>query len=129
VEEVRRQSLSGEAEVAVVEEVEEVVVAAAVAARLTSYFLASAMKSTSLANSSFGGAICRQIRSRSSRSGFVNSIARVIRRCIASSRSIGRLVARTQRPSWRSSSVSTVFTCSRGRKRGEMRGDVGLDVG
>ena len=92
-------------------EVEVAVVEVVVAARLTSYFLASAMKSTSLANSSFGGAICRQIRSRSSRSGLVNSIARVIRRCIASSKSIGRLVARTQRPSWRSSSVSTVFTC------------------
>eukprot|EP00965_Chrysotila_dentata_P163037 5384191-Pleurochrysis_carterae.AAC.3 len=43
-------------------------------------------------------------------------MARVMRRCIASSRSIGRLVARTHRPSCRSSSVSTVFTFDEGRE-------------
>mmetsp|Transcript_25999 Transcript_25999/g.77488 ORF Transcript_25999/g.77488 Transcript_25999/m.77488 type:complete len:200 (-) Transcript_25999:449-1048(-) len=72
---------------------------------------ASAMKSMSSPSGSFGGAMLRQIFSRSSRSGLVNSMARVMRRCIASSRSIGRLVARTQSPSCRSSSVRTVLTC------------------
>mmetsp|Transcript_39039 Transcript_39039/g.85802 ORF Transcript_39039/g.85802 Transcript_39039/m.85802 type:complete len:200 (+) Transcript_39039:1299-1898(+) len=77
----------------------------------SSYLRASVMKSTSAASGNFGGRSSRQMRSRSSRSGFENSMARVMRRCIASSRSIGRLVARTHRPSCRSSSVSTVFTC------------------
>mmetsp|Transcript_23786 Transcript_23786/g.60833 ORF Transcript_23786/g.60833 Transcript_23786/m.60833 type:complete len:222 (-) Transcript_23786:302-967(-) len=77
----------------------------------SSYLRASSMKSTSPARGSFGGAIERQIFSRSSRSGFVNSMARVMRRCIASSRSIGRFVARMHSPSCRSSSVSTVLTC------------------
>mmetsp|Transcript_7791 Transcript_7791/g.18189 ORF Transcript_7791/g.18189 Transcript_7791/m.18189 type:complete len:463 (-) Transcript_7791:2286-3674(-) len=76
-----------------------------------SYLRASAMKSTSSLSCSLGGRNSRQMRSRSSKSGFENSMARVMRLCIASSRSIGRFVARTQSPSCRSSSVSTVFTC------------------
>mmetsp|Transcript_21545 Transcript_21545/g.46366 ORF Transcript_21545/g.46366 Transcript_21545/m.46366 type:complete len:200 (-) Transcript_21545:996-1595(-) len=77
----------------------------------SSYLRASAMKSTSSLSCSLGGRSSRQMRSRSSRSGLENSIARVMRLCIASSRSIGLFVASTQSPSCRSSSVSTVLTC------------------